>query len=210
MKLSDKRRKRFKRISMPMILIRERISKFNCTFLGFDDNLADHFVRLFQGNGNHERRFNRQNVRSTALDHFRNFCVILCLSFLIAGTDLVIPIIKHNVRIFRHDISQSKSFRFQKIHDSRLLQVSLLIRNFQIIYFYCITYALHFLAFVFHSFTLLHLATQIIPRMPSNCPPRISSLKTIKRSFPCMPRSAFDSFASLHFPLKKTRRYATI
>lgn len=117
MEMVDKHRECLKRISTPVISIGKRIPEFNRVRLWFDNNLADHFIRFLQGNGNHKRRFSRQNICSTALNHFRNFRVILRLSFLIAGTYLVVSIIKHDVRILRHQIPQNKPFCFQKIHN---------------------------------------------------------------------------------------------
>ena len=117
MELVDKHRECLKRISTPVISIGKRIPEFNRVRLWFDNNLTDHFIRFLQGNGNHKRRLSRQNIRSTAFNHFRNFRAILRLSFLIAGTNLLVSIIKHDVRIFRHYISQNKPFCFQKIHN---------------------------------------------------------------------------------------------
>ena len=104
MELVDKRRECLKRISTPVISIGKCMPSSIVSRLWFNNNLADHFIRFLQGNGNHKRRFSRQNIRSTALNHFHNFRVILRLSFLIAGTYLVVSIIKHDVRILRHQI----------------------------------------------------------------------------------------------------------
>ena len=71
MELVDKHRECLKRISTPVISIGKRIPEFNRVRLWFDNNLADHFIRFLQGNGNHKRRFSRQNICSTALNRIR-------------------------------------------------------------------------------------------------------------------------------------------
>lgn len=71
MELVDKHRECLKRIFTPVISIGKRIPEFNRVRLWFDNNLADHFIRFLQGNGNHKRRFSRQNICSTALNRIR-------------------------------------------------------------------------------------------------------------------------------------------
>lgn len=71
MEMVDKHRECLKRISTPVISIGKRIPEFNRVRLWFDNNLADHFIRFLQGNGNHKRRFSRQNICSTALNRIR-------------------------------------------------------------------------------------------------------------------------------------------
>lgn len=66
MELVNKHRECLKRISTPVISIGKRIPEFNRVRLWFDNNLADHFIRFLQGNGNHKRRFSRQNICSNA------------------------------------------------------------------------------------------------------------------------------------------------
>ena len=62
MELVDKHCECLKRISTPVISIGKRIPEFNRVRLWFDNNLADHFIRFLQGNGNHKRGFSRQNI----------------------------------------------------------------------------------------------------------------------------------------------------
>ena len=71
MEMVDKHRECLKRISTPVISIGKRIPEFNRVRLWFDNNLTDHFIRFLQGNGNHKRRFSRQNICSTALNRIR-------------------------------------------------------------------------------------------------------------------------------------------
>ena len=83
---------------------------------GHDHNLTNHFVGFFQCNCNHERGIHGHHIILPALHQRNNTVIVLCLTPLIPGADLIVAIVVHNICILRYNITHEQTVSFSKNH----------------------------------------------------------------------------------------------
>ena len=112
----DKGSQCFKGIAFPMVLIGECVSQADRAIFGHDHDFAHHLVGFLQRNSCHGGSIHGHHIILTALHQGHDAIIVLSLSSLIPGADLVVAIVVHNFRILRCNIAENQTVGFHKNH----------------------------------------------------------------------------------------------